>query len=122
MSKKKILIIEDESTCVKLVDLVINKEKVDMIVATDGEMGIQKAILEKPRLIFLDLMLPKINGYDVLKRLKEDQNLAAIPVIVVSARAGEKGKQAALEAGCEEFISKPFKVGQIKDVVERFLK
>lgn len=121
MAKKKILIVEDEATCIKLVDLVVDKDKIDVAVATDGVEGIQKAAAEKPDLIFLDIMLPKVNGYDVIKRLKGDSNLSAIPIIVISARAGEKGKQMALDAGAREFISKPFKVRQIKDIIDRFL-
>ena len=122
MSKKKILIIEDESTCVKLVDLVINKDEIDVIVARDGEEGVQKAIQERPDLIFLDIMLPKMNGYDVARAIKRDAALASVPIVAVSARAGEKGMPLALEAGCQEFISKPFKVRQIKDAIERFLR
>ncbi|HLG21671.1 MAG TPA: response regulator, partial [Candidatus Manganitrophaceae bacterium] len=91
MSKKKILIIEDESTCVKLVDLVINKDEIDVIVARDGEEGVQKAIQERPDLIFLDIMLPKMNGYDVARAIKRDAALASVPIVAVSARAGEKG-------------------------------
>ena len=97
MPKKKILIIEDESTCVKLVDLVINKDEIDVIVARDGEEGVQKAIQEKPDLIFLDIMLPKMNGYDVARAIKRDAALASVPIVAVSARARSEERRVGKE-------------------------
>jgi DNA-binding response OmpR family regulator len=121
MNRKKILIIEDEAVVAQLVRLVIDKEAIDVFVATDGEQGIQKAKAEKPDLIFLDIMLPKTNGYEVIKALRRDPATAATPIVVISARAGEEGKKKILEAGCEDFIPKPFKIGQIKDAISRYL-
>jgi CheY-like chemotaxis protein len=120
--RKKVLIIEDEDVCAQLVDLVINKRQVDVIVAPDGEQGVQKASAERPDLIFLDIMLPKMNGYDVIRALKRDPALAAIPIVVLSARAGDEGRQLVRETGCQEFIPKPFKVAQIRGAIQRFLE
>ena len=122
MAKKKILVIEDEETCIKLLDMVVNKDTYDVIVATNGEEGIRKAIEAKPDLIFLDIMLPKVNGFEVAKRLRQDETLKSSPIIVISARAGKEGAQKALDAGCQEFIAKPFKVGQIRDVIHRYIQ
>lgn len=122
MDRKKVLIIEDEEVCAQLVDLVINKSKVDVFVASDGESGIEMAQTERPDLIFLDLMLPGITGYEVINFLKKDPRLASIPVIVISARAAEEeGHQMVLDTGCQEFIPKPFKVAQIRSAVSRYL-
>lgn len=122
MSKKKILVIEDEDICVTLLNLVINVENFDVFVARNGEEGVQMAVREKPDLIFLDIMLPKINGFDVAKRLRENPALSASPIVVVTARAGESGQKTARQLGCQEFITKPFKVRQIKEVLNRYLK
>lgn len=121
MDRKKILIIEDEDICTQLVKLVIDRKDIDVVVATDGDQGIKMALSEKPDLIFLDIMLPKINGYDVVKTLRKDPAASSIPIVVLSARAGAEGKKMVLDTGCQEFIPKPFKVAQIKKVIERFL-
>jgi DNA-binding response OmpR family regulator len=122
MTKKKILIIEDENICTQLVELVVDKDRMDVIVAADGEEGIRKAVSEKPDLIFLDIMLPKMNGYDVVRAIKKKPDLAAVPIVVISARAGQEGKRLVREAGCQEFIPKPFKVKQIREAIHRFLR
>lgn len=119
--RKKVLIIEDEDVCAQLVDLVLNKRQVEVIVAPDGEQGLQRASAERPDLIFLDIMLPKMSGYQVIQALKRDPALASIPIVVLSARAGEEGKQLVRETGCQEFIPKPFKVAQIRGAIQRFL-
>jgi DNA-binding response OmpR family regulator len=123
VEKSKILVIEDEDVCVTLLNLVVNFQRnYEVITAKNGEEGIQKALSEKPDLIFLDIMLPKINGFDVARRLRREPALSATPIVVVSARAGESGRKTAREVGCQEFITKPFKVRQIKDVIGRYLK
>lgn len=121
MDRKKILIIEDEDVCSQLVRLVVDRKGVKVSVATDGDQGIKKAEAEHPDLIFLDIMLPKINGYDVVKALRAKPEFASTPIIVISARAGAEGEQMVSQTGCQAFIPKPFKVSQIKEVVEKYL-
>ena len=121
MDKKTILIIEDEDVCRQLVELVIDKDRFTVVVATNGEEGLKKIASKRPDLVFLDIMLPKINGYEIVKTLKADPALAAIPIVVISARAGEDGKRLVREAGCQDFLPKPFKVAQIKQAIERFI-
>ena len=120
MSRKKILIIEDEEVCTQLVRLVALKGDVDILTAADGEEGIRKAVSEKPDLIFLDIMLPKVNGYEVVKALRAEPGTAGVPIVVLSARVGSDGRPF-LETGCQQFIPKPFKVGQIREAMEKFL-
>ncbi|HEY4485599.1 MAG TPA: response regulator [Nitrospiria bacterium] len=120
MSRKKVLIIEDEEVCTQLVRLVALKSDVDILTAVDGEEGIQKALSEKPDLIFLDIMLPKVNGFEVVKALRGQPSMANVPIVVISARSGNDG-QKILDTGCQQFISKPFKVGQIREAMEKFL-
>jgi len=122
MKKKKILIIEDEDVCAQLVNLVINKEKTDVLLAADGVEGLRMALSEQPDLIFLDIMMPRMDGYGVIKSLRRDPDGALIPIVVMSARAGDVGKQTILELGCQEYIPKPFKVKQIKNAIELYMK
>ena len=122
MKKKKILIIEDEEVCSFLVNLVIKKDQTDVLIAKDGEEGLRMALAKLPDLIFLDIMMPRMDGYGVIKALRGDPDGALIPIVVISARAGAEGRTKILELGCQEYIPKPFKVAQIKKAIELYMR
>lgn len=118
---KKILIVEDEKDMV--LGLTFNLEARDYIViaAYDGESGYRKAIEEQPDLVLLDLMLPKLNGYEVCKRLKKE--IPDLPVIMLTAKSQEAEIVTGLELGADDYITKPFSVlellARIKAVFRR---
>ena len=107
---KKILFIEDESVLQKTVGETLEKEGYEMISALDGEAGLRMANpLEdelKPDLILLDLILPKINGFEVLKKLKENERTKDIPVIILTNLEGMKDIEKTLEAGATTYLVK----------------
>ena len=105
---KKILIVEDEKDMVT--GLKFNLEARDYIVvaAYDGEAGYQKALTEKPDLVILDLMLPKLNGYEVCKILKKE--IPDLPIIMLTARSQEAEIVTGLDLGADDYITKPFSV------------
>jgi len=105
---KRILIIEDEQDMVT--GLKFNLEARDYIViaAYDGETGYQKALAEKPDLVILDLMLPKLNGYEVCKILKKE--IPDLPIIMLTAKSQEAEIVTGLELGADDYITKPFSV------------
>jgi DNA-binding response OmpR family regulator len=105
---KKILIVEDEQDMVT--GLKFNLEARDYIVvaAYDGETGYQKALTEKPDLVILDLMLPKLNGYEVCKLLKKE--IPDLPIIMLTAKSQEAEIVTGLELGADDYITKPFSV------------
>ena len=78
-------------------------------------------MLFRSDLIFLDIMLPGMEGYKVAKAIRKKPELASTPIVVVSARAGIKGKDRAIKAGCQEFLHKPYKVNEIKEILGRYL-
>lgn len=105
---KKILIIEDEKDMVT--GLQFNLEARDFIIvaAYDGETGYEKAISEQPDLVILDIMLPKLNGYEVCKRLKKE--VPEMPIIMLTAKSQEAEIVTGLELGADDYITKPFSV------------
>ena len=107
---KTILFIEDESVLQKTVRETLEQEGYKMISALDGEAGLRLANpldkKNKPDLILLDLILPKINGFDVLKKLKEDQETKDIPVIVLTNLEGMKDIEKTIEAGATTYLVK----------------
>lgn len=103
---KKILFIEDESALQKTFDEILRQEGYEVISALDGETGLREAESEKPDLILLDLILPKINGFDVLKKLKEKEETREIPVIVLTNLEGAGDVQKAVELGAKTYLVK----------------
>jgi len=105
---KRILVVDDEEDIVKLVKMYLEHHRYEVIIANDGQEGLEKAKTEKPDLIVLDLMLPKINGYKVCGLLKKDTRYAKTPVILFTAKAQEKDIKLGQEVGADAYITKPF--------------
>ena len=115
--KRKVLLVDDEPSIVKMVAKRLEVAGFEVVVAMDGEEGLEKAKTQGPDVIILDLMLPKLNGYEVCAALKKDPQHQKIPVIMLSARVQERDEKAGLECGADAYMRKPFNsqelVGQI---------
>lgn len=105
---KKILVIDDYPDNVFLLQDRLEHEGFEVIKAYDGEMGIQKAINEKPDLILLDIMMPGVSGYDVCKTLSSKDETKLIPIILLTALTEADNLRAGLQAGAFDYIKKPF--------------
>ncbi len=117
---KTILFIEDESALQKTFGEILSQEGYDMISALDGEAGLKLAKERKPDLILLDLILPKINGFDVLKQLKEDKETKEIPAIVLTNLEGIGEIDKAIELGATTYLVKA--QYSLEEVVEKIKK
>lgn len=104
--KQRVLIVEDEKNIVDILRFNLRKEGYDTQEAYDGEVGLALALQEAPDLILLDLMLPKMNGFEVCKRLRDQGR--STPVIIITAREAEKDKILGLDLGADDYITKPF--------------
>jgi DNA-binding response OmpR family regulator len=105
---KKILIVEDEQDMVTGLKFNLEARDYVVIAANDGETGYQKALAEKPDLVILDLMLPRLNGYEVCKLLKKE--IPDLPIIMLTAKSQEAEIVTGLELGADDYITKPFSV------------
>jgi DNA-binding response OmpR family regulator len=108
MTGKKILVVDDEPNVVRTLTFVLKKEGYDVSSAGDGEEAISKVHESKPNLMFLDVMMPKKNGYEVCQELKSDSALMDIHIVMLSAKGQEADKEKALTLGADEFMTKPF--------------
>lgn len=108
MTKKqfKILIVEDEPFLLELYDAKLTQEGFDAVKAADGQAGLSLAQLELPDLILLDILMPKIDGYEMLKRLKEDKRTKKIPVVIFSNLSQREEIEKGLKLGAKDFIIK----------------
>ena len=110
-NRKTILIVEDEKNIVDIVKFNLMREGYRTIEAYDGEDGLNKARSENPDLILLDVMLPKMIGFDVCKTLRSEGN--NVPVIILTAREEETDKVFGLEIGADDYITKPFSMREL---------
>ncbi len=101
----KILVVDDEKSISKIIAYNLKKEGYEVLCADDGEMGLQLALSEKPDLILLDIMMPKMDGYEVCRKIREQSN---VPIIMLTARADEVDKVNGLEIGADDYVTKPF--------------
>ena len=109
--KKRVLIVDDEKNIVNILKFNLQKEGYDTLEAYDGEAGLPLALQENPDLILLDVMLPKMIGWDVCKKLRETGS--SIPVIILTAREEEEDKVLGLEIGADDYITKPFSTREL---------
>lgn len=122
-TKKKILIIDDEEDLCVLAGHALTMDRADLevISAKDGPSGIQRAKAEQPAVIILDIMMPKMDGYEVCQRLKADPETRDIPVVMLTASSDPHLNQKAFEAGAVACLTKPYRKGTLVNCVDMAL-
>ncbi|MBU1221304.1 response regulator [Myxococcota bacterium] len=121
MAGETILVIDDSPTIIKVVELVLTKAGYKIISASDGVEGIEKAREEKPDMVLLDFVMPKMNGYQVCKHFSESPDLSSIPVVLMSAKGEQVGERFVKVMGIVDYITKPFSPEAITAVVSHTL-
>jgi two-component system alkaline phosphatase synthesis response regulator PhoP len=122
MSQAKILVVDDEADLVETIRFSLELEGYNVLVASNGEEGLNLARQEKPDLILLDLMLPKLDGYKVCRLLKFDERYKHIPILMLTAKTQEKDKILGKETGANEYITKPFDMDELMAKIKSYLK
>jgi len=123
-NKKRILVVDDEKDLVEEMKLNLEENGFEVLTAYQGDEGLQVARRERPDLILLDLMLPKIDGYRVCALLKSDSRYADIPIILFTARAHEEDRKLGEEAGANAYLTKPYDssvlLAKIRELIEKY--
>ena len=117
--QRTVLIIEDEKLIIVSTQMVLEAAGFHVESATNGEDGIAKAKSQTPDLILLDIMMPGIDGWETLTRLKRDAATANIPVVIFTAREHSRGHQKSAEMGAVDYFRKPFEPGELSELVEK---
>jgi two-component system response regulator VicR len=121
--KRRILCIEDEPEMIDLIRLILERKGFEVIGAVGGQEGLDVVRREKPDLVLLDLMMPDVDGWEVYRQMKADQELKNISVIVVTAKAQSIDKVLGLHiAKVDDYVTKPFGPGDLLESVNRVLK
>ena len=111
--KKTILVVDDEESIMDLLVFNLEKEGYNTLKAYDGITAVEMAVREKPDLILLDVMIPKLDGISVCKKIRYYLNISTMPILMVSAKDTESDKIVGLEMGADDYITKPFQIREL---------
>lgn len=121
MTKAKVLIADDDPAIQELIRLNLELQGYQVIIASNGVETVRKALSERPDLIILDILMPEMDGYEVMRLLKNSEETSAIPVIVLTAYASDTGALVSWLEGAEGYLAKPFNPDELLMLVERVL-
>ncbi len=117
----KILLVEDNEMNRDMLSRRLERRGYQVVIATDGEVGIQLAATESPDLILMDMSLPILDGWEATRRLKAEPSTSRIPVIALTAHAMSSDRDKALEAGCNDYDTKPIELPRLLEKIEALL-
>jgi CheY-like chemotaxis protein len=117
----KILLVEDNEMNRDMLSRRLQKQGYEVVIAVDGEEGVAKAQTEAPALILMDMSLPSVDGWEATRRLKAAPQTHAIPVIALTAHAMSDDREKALEAGCDDFDTKPVELPRLLSKIQALL-
>ena len=107
MSRKKILLVDDSRTALFMETMILKKGPYDIVTANDGSEGVAKALLERPDLILMDVVMPKMTGFEALRELRQRDATKDIPVIMVTTRGEGENVETGFASGCSDYLTKP---------------
>ena len=120
--KRKILVVEDSSTIRKVISITLSQKGYEIIEAGDGLEALSRLNESKPDLILLDIILPKMDGYQILSIIRENPEFKYIPVIMLTSKDGIINKVKGKVAGSSAYLTKPFDPAQLVETIERYIK
>jgi DNA-binding response OmpR family regulator len=121
MTKKKILVVDDSKTALFMVTMILKKEPYQLLTATDGQEAIEVAAAEHPDLVLMDVVMPRMTGFEACRELKRREETKSIPVILVTTRGEEENVETGFESGCNDYVTKPLNgqelLAKVRDLV-----
>jgi CheY-like chemotaxis protein len=119
---EKILIVEDNSQNMRLIEITLKAKTYTLLKAIDGEEALEVAIRERPDLIIMDIQLPKMNGLEVVAKLRQTPGFDLVPIIAITAYAMKGDKERSIEAGCNAYLPKPINTRELPGFIEKMLQ
>lgn len=119
---KKILLVDDSKMVLMMEEMILGtKANYTLLSAQDGQEAVEKAIAETPDLVLMDVVMPRMNGFQACKQLRENQATSGIPVILVTTKGQEEDVEAGFEHGCSDYLTKPIHEHELINMVEAYL-
>ncbi len=117
--RTRVLIAEDESSIIEALSFILTRENYDVAVEMDGKAALEHVTRNRPNVMILDIMLPSMNGLEVLKQIRTNTILDTLPVIMLTAKGQSQDRQLAMDIGANLFITKPFDNQDVVDAVRQ---
>ena len=118
MSKRRILVVEDNMDTYELVHFILEKNGFETFLASNGRDGVNAALKQRPDLIIMDMSMPEMDGWTATSIIKKDEQIRAIPLIALTAHALPGDRQRAMDAGCDEYITKPMDLDELVEAIQ----
>lgn len=122
MSDFKVLVVDDEPFICRSLSFVLLKDSYEVIQARDGQEALEMIARERPDLVFLDVMMPKVNGFDVTRQVKADPDLRATKIVLLTAKGQDSDRQTGEAAGADAYMTKPFSPTKILERARALLR
>jgi DNA-binding response OmpR family regulator len=107
MAQRKILLVDDSETVLMMERMILQKESYQVVMARDGKEGIAKAVETKPDLILMDVVMPKMNGFEAVKWLRQREETKSVPIVMVTTQTEMESMEAGYVSGCNDYVIKP---------------
>jgi CheY-like chemotaxis protein len=121
MQRKKVLLVDDSSTTLMLERLILSHTPYDIITAKDGVEAVEKSRADSPDLIVMDLVMPRMGGFEACLQIREHEATRSIPIIVVTTRGESQNREAGFANGCSDFVTKPLNSVELLSKLRNFL-
>ena len=107
MASRRILLVDDSETILQMEQLILQRESYELVIARDGEEGVAKALATQPDLILMDVVMPKMDGFAAVKRLRENALTSEVPIVMVTTKSEATAMECGYESGCNDYLIKP---------------
>jgi CheY-like chemotaxis protein len=121
MERKKILLVDDSNTILMMERLILNKGPYVLVTANNGEDAVAKARTEKPDLILMDVVMPKVDGFEACRQIRRETSTSAIPIIMVTTRGEEQNIETGYQSGCTDYVTKPIDGAELLSKLRSYL-
>jgi DNA-binding response OmpR family regulator len=121
MQRKKILLVDDSNTILMMERMILTKGPYELLTATNGEEAVEKALREQPDLILMDVVMPKMNGFEACRRIRSEDSTKDTPIIMVTTRGEVQNVETGFQAGCNDYVTKPINGAELMAKLKTFL-
>ena len=121
MTRKKILLVDDSSTILMIEKMILGKAAYDIVTARDGQEAVEKAVAERPDLVLMDVVMPRMTGFEACQALRSNGATRDIPIIMVTTRGEADSVEAGFESGCNDYVTKPIDSVELLAKLKNFL-
>ena len=121
MATKKVLVVDDSPTAIMWQKMILRQGQYEVVTAVDGQAGVEAAIAEKPDLILMDVMMPRMNGFEACREIRKTPATQHVPIIMVTTRSEMESVEEGFQSGCSEYITKPIDRLELLSKVNSYL-